>query len=115
MDLHGDHYDMTRRRIVFERLHKGMGYSALLLALCTLLLGLWTADAPRWMWAGMAFWWTLLVFVAARLQLSGKCLDTYQAIWGPSASLPGAAIKPVGWGVHRISLPDEVKKMERSA
>lgn len=115
LDLHGDHYDMTRRRIVFERVHKGMGYSVLLLAVCTLLLGLWTADAPRWMWATLGLWWLLLAFCALRLQLSAKCLDTYQAIWGPSESLPGAAIKPVGWGIHRVSLSEGIEKKERSA
>ena len=45
----GDHYDMTPRRRVFERLHKTCGYAALALSVPTIILGLRLAGAPVWM------------------------------------------------------------------
>ncbi|WP_447917346.1 cytochrome b561 domain-containing protein [Achromobacter aegrifaciens] len=102
IDLRGDHYDMSARRILFERVHKLLGYMALLLAAATMAIGLWTADAPRWMWLAIACWWAGLLVLAARLQRQGRCIDTYQAIWGADPSLPGAAVKPVGWGVRKV-------------
>ena len=37
------------------------------------------------------------------LQRAGRCLDTYQAIWGPDPAHPGNKRKPIGWGVSRWS------------
>ena len=45
--IRGDHYDMTSRRRVFERLHKGLGWLAVLLAVVVMALGLTLADAGR--------------------------------------------------------------------
>ena len=101
-DLRGDHYDMTPRRIWFERIHKTLGYSALLLASITLVLGLQVADAPRWMGLGIGLWWLVVLAVAIRLQRRGRCIDTYQAIWGPDPDLPGAKVEPIGWGIRRL-------------
>ncbi|BDR09306.1 cytochrome b561 domain-containing protein [Comamonas thiooxydans] len=101
IDLHGDHYDMTPRRVHFERFHKGLGYMALLLAAGTMYLGLWTADAPRWMWIGIGLWWAGLACVGAKLQANGRCLDTYQAIWGPDDTHPGNNMPVIGWGIRR--------------
>ena len=103
LDYHGDHYDMTRRRLVFEYVHKALGYSALLLSATTIVLGMWAADAPRWMWGGLGLWWCVLLVLFARLQSSGRCLDTYQAIWGPDPVHPGSAVPPVGWGIRRVT------------
>lgn len=97
----GDHYAMTRRRIVFERVHKSLGWAAILLAMVAIGLGLDLADAPRWMPVALALWWTLLAGVAVILQRRGWCADTYQAIWGPSPAHPGNRIPPVGWGIRR--------------
>jgi hypothetical protein len=91
--LRGDHYDMTRWRKTFERLHKTGGYVALLLAMAALALGLVVADAPRWMVLGLGAWWVVLVTVFVRLQAQGRCIDTYQAIWGPDECHPGNQIK----------------------
>ncbi|WP_236698425.1 cytochrome b561 domain-containing protein [Xylophilus sp. Leaf220] len=99
--LRGDHYDMTRRRIAFEVLHKGLGYLALLLAAATVVLGLKVADAPRWMWAGVVLWWAVWIAAFCLLQRQGRCIDTYQAIWGPDDRHPGNRMAPVGWGVRR--------------
>jgi hypothetical protein len=89
--LRGDHYDMTPHRRLFERLHKGGGWLALALAVLTIGLGLVAADAPRWMPLVLAAWWLALLVMAWRWQRAGRCVDTYQAIWGPSLSHPGNA------------------------
>ncbi len=87
--LHGDHYDMTRRRLAFERLHKTGGYLALLLASGAIVTGMWRANAPLWMWLGIGLWWAVLLLVFALLQRAGRATSTYQAIWGPDDRHPG--------------------------
>lgn len=99
--LRGDHYDMTPRRIWFERLHKGLGWVAVLGAIGVIAFGLAAADAPRWMAAVLAAWWALLAALAWRWQRAGRCIDTYQAIWGPDTAHPGNRLAPIGWGVRR--------------
>ena len=99
--LAGDHFDMTPRRRLFEYVHKSVGYAALLLSWTAILTGLWLANAPMWMWIGLCGWWALLAATFAVLQRRGLAVDTYQAIWGPDASLPGNRIKPIGIGVQR--------------
>ena len=84
LTLRGDHFDMTRRRRIFEWLHKRLGYAALALTLLTTALGLGLADAPRWMALAILLWWLLLIGVFARLQIKGRAVDTYTAIWGKS-------------------------------
>ncbi len=102
--LRGDHYDMSRRRVAFERLHKSVGYLALLFAVAAILTGLWHANAPRWMWILLAGWWLGFALAFVLLQRQGRAIDTYQAIWGPSSEHPGNLRKPIGWGVRRIAL-----------
>jgi hypothetical protein len=99
--LRGDHYDMSRRRRLFETAHKVMGYGALLLAVCTILLGLIITDAPRWMVCVLSVWWLCLIVSFMCLQNNGWCVDTYQAIWGDSLEHPGNQLPPAGWGSHR--------------
>ena len=99
--LRGDHYDMTPHRVWFERLHKSLGWLALLSAVAVTALGLQVADAPRWMAVGLAAWWLLLALAAWRWQRQGRCLDTYQAIWGPDRQHPGNRLEPTGWGIRR--------------
>ena len=99
--LRGDHYDMTARRKRFERLHKGLGWLSVAAALGLVLWGLWLVDAPRWMAVTLLLWWLVLVVVAAGLQRTGRCVDTYQAIWGPGLEHPGNRLRPIGWGVRR--------------
>ncbi|MEP2641092.1 cytochrome b561 domain-containing protein [Roseobacter sp.] len=100
--LHGDHYDMTPRRLAFEYVHKGAGYLALLLSMLTIMSGLWQANGPNWMWVSLAIWWGGLTAGACVLQRRGMAIDTYQAIWGPDPDLPGNRRKPVGLGVRQI-------------
>lgn len=78
----GDHYNMTVRRRWFERFHKSIGYVAIVFSMVTVLTGLWTASAPVWMAVLIISWWIVLVVVFIYLQTQGRCVDTYQAIWG---------------------------------
>ena len=99
--LRGDHYDMTAWRRLFERLHKGLGWLAVLAAVAVVVSGLVLADAPRWMALVLGAWWLGLALVFAHLQRAGRCVDTYQAIWGPDPRHPGNHLPPIGWGVRR--------------
>lgn len=101
--LSGDHFDMTARRILFERVHKLIGYLTLSLITTTILLGLWTTNAPHWMWIIILGWWMSLFLIFCFLQGKGRAVDTYQAIWGADPSLPGNQIKKMGIGTVRPS------------
>jgi hypothetical protein len=100
--LRGDHYDMTPRRVAFERIHKTLGWAALLGAGVAIGLGLVAADAPRWMALAIAAWGCVLGAAFVLWQRQGRCIDTYQAIWGPEPRHPGNRRAPIGWGVRRI-------------
>jgi hypothetical protein len=99
--MRGDHYDMTKRRLVFEYVHKSAGYVALVMAVATIVSGLWQANAPNWMLVVLCGWWASLGSTAIVLQKRGMAWDTYQAIWGPDPKLPGNRRKPIGLGVKR--------------
>ena len=101
VNLRGDHYDMTRWRLTFERAHKSLGWLAVVAALAVIVLGLVLSDAPRWMALVLALWWLALVAAFVYLQRAGRCIDTYQAIWGPGLQHPGNHMQPTGWGVRR--------------
>ncbi len=101
--LWGDHYNMSRRRIVFEVCHKSVGYMALLCAAAAIGTGLWGVNAQRWIVALIAIWWLALACFAVAFQRKGRCIDTYQAIWGPEKQHPGNLLRPIGIGVHRYS------------
>lgn len=102
----GDHYDMSRRRVVYEFTHKLLGYVVVALAVLVLYLGLRNADAPRWMWLGLTAWWLLCIGATLLLQYRVGCIDTYQAIWGLDRSLPGYRRSPVGIAIRRFSEAD---------
>jgi hypothetical protein len=99
----GDHFDMTPRRVAFEWVHKSAGTVAALLAVATILSGLWQLNAPHWMWFLLALWWGALVMAVAVLERVVGAHDTYQAIWGPDPALPGNRRRPIGWGKRRRS------------
>ncbi len=99
----GDHYLMSVRRCVFEYVHKLAGYVALGLAAVNILLGLAISDALVWMWLVILGYWALLGALGVVLQRQGRCVDTYQAIYGPDITLPGNARPPIGWGVRRYT------------
>lgn len=89
--MRGDHYDMTRRRRVFEAVHKSIGYVALLLSMAAVLSGMWQANAPHWMWIVIPGWWALLLAAFLWFTKRGMVVDTYLALWGPDPSHPGNA------------------------
>jgi hypothetical protein len=101
--MRGDHYDMSRWRRWFERLHKGLGWLAIFVAIPTIAIGLKVSDAPRWMATVLIVWWVGLAMWSMRLQILGRCMDTYQAIWGPEEVHPGNREPPTGWGVRRYT------------
>ena len=98
----GDHFSFTRRRIVFEYSHKLVGYLLVPLVAWTVADGLATTNAPRWVWLLVGCWTIVCVGVFVRLQRLGRCVDTYQAIWGLDETLPGNRRKPIGWGIQRV-------------
>lgn len=112
--IRGDHYDMTPHRHTFEKMHKSLGYAALLLALGTVFMGLVVADAPRWMLLAISLWWVVLTVIFVVLQKQGRCIDTYQAIWGPDAIHPGNRITLVGWGIRRYSAASFAKQFKKT-
>ena len=99
--LRGDHYDMTPHRLRFEAIHKTCGWLALVLAVLTVVLGLVAADAPRWMAGVLVVWWAALVILGVRLEREGRCIDTYQAIWGTDPSHPGNQRPKIAWAMRR--------------
>ena len=101
--LAGDHYDMTKWRLMFEWLHKTLGYAALTIAVAAILTGLWIVNAPRWMWLAIIAWWIALGAFSLFCQMKGWAYDTYQAIWGDDPDLPGNKRDPPGWGMNRPS------------
>lgn len=99
--IRGDHFDMTKRRNLFEYVHKSMGYICLFISWFTTVLGIWMVNAPVWMWIFLVIWWVFVIVVFSSLQRAGKAYDTYQAIWGDDPQLPGNQQKPIGLGIVR--------------
>ncbi len=87
--MRGDHYDMTPHRRVFEWIHRGGGYLALLLALGAAWSGLRLVNAPDWIsWILLLF---PLLFATAFWFLSRqrwRVTSSYAAIWGPAHPQP---------------------------
>ena len=111
--LRGDHYDMTGRRRLFEWIHKIVGTLAIFLAVVAIGMGLVLADAPRWMAIVLAFWWVALALLARYWQRAGRCIDTYQAIWGPDLTHPGNRMPTIGWGIRRYSRESGLRRAGR--
>ncbi|WP_188344238.1 cytochrome b561 domain-containing protein [Phyllobacterium sp. 628] len=107
--FHGDHYDMTLRRRIFERFHKSAGYVAILLAAAAIVTGLYITNAPHWMWLVIGLWWIALVIAFCVLQKQRRAIDTYQALWGPGEEHPGNHVEPIGWGIVRPTIPPTSK------
>jgi len=114
-EMHGDHYDMTTRRYAFECAHKVVGTIAILCAIVVIGMGLKLADAPRWMVVVLTLWWLALLSVAFHLQRAGRCIDTYQAIWGPDPRHPGNRMRVMGWGVRRYSRESWKRRIDATA
>lgn len=102
--LRGDHYDMSPRRVWFERVHKSLGWLLVAASVIALNAGLVLADAPRWMPALLVVWWLALTAWALRWQAQGRCISTYQSIWGLDSEHPG------NQGLHMGSSTQRHKK-----
>lgn len=100
--LRGDHYDMTLRRVIFERVHKSVGYLAVFCAWIAIALGLVIAKAPNWMALGGLIVVLTQIALFITFQRKGMARDTYQAIWGPGKEHPGNAKRPIGRGVRKV-------------
>ena len=85
----GDHYDMSRRRLLFEGWHKRAGWVAVALAGITILLGIDLAGAPVWLVLLVAGMQGGAVLVTIDSALRGRWVDTYAALWGPDPVHPG--------------------------
>ena len=109
--MRGDHYDMTMHRQRFEWIHKTFGWLAVGLAIATVLLGLLAANAPRWMVLVLCAWWLALIIIGWRLEKAGRCIDTYQAIWGVDPKHPGNQRLHLGWRMRRHHAPE--REMEK--
>ena len=96
----------AQRRIIFEHIHKSAGYLLLALTVLALCTGLYAADAPRWMPVALGAWWIIMAGVFVALQRAGRCIDTYQAIWGLDPELPGNRRRPIGLGIVRRPVTD---------
>ena len=46
-DVPGDHYDMTRRRRIFEWAHRWLGYGLMLALFANVMTGYWHVNVPR--------------------------------------------------------------------
>ena len=98
----GDHYDMTLRRVLFERVHKLVGYIAIVSAWIAVALGLFIVNAPKWIAIGGVIVVLTQIALFVAFQRKGMARDTYQAIWGPGKEHPGNTKRPIGWGVCKI-------------
>ncbi|MCC6473906.1 MAG: cytochrome b [Burkholderiales bacterium] len=107
----GDHFSLTRRRIIFEYSHKYTGYALIPLTVWQVASGLQDAGAPNWISIMAGLWAVILAAAFIRLQAAGRCIDTYQAIWGLDETLPGYRREPIGWGITRVHGPYAAKPL----
>jgi hypothetical protein len=94
---------MSARRLWFERTHKLLGYLLMLVMAGAMVSGLWQINAPRYWLVLLAAWWVTLLLFALRWEMQGRCIDGYQAIWGPGMDHPGNRIPVLGWGSRRYT------------
>lgn len=83
----GDHYNMTRRRRIFEAYHKNAGYFAAFCALAAVASGL--SHYPlRWFLPVVIVLFLLVLAVAAVLDFKGVRYDGYKAAHGTDPENP---------------------------
>ena len=99
----GDHFDMTRRRRVFEAWHKPAGWTLIVLGQLTILLGLDLVDAPAWILGVAALMMAALGLALLDSYLRGRWVDTHEALWGPGMRPRPPAIPDVG--PRRVTAP----------
>ena len=77
---------MTPRRRRFERVHKLLGWSMLLVGGVVVVLGIRLTGAPDWLLTVVGGSYLALLLVAADQDKDGRRVDTYVATWGPLCS-----------------------------
>lgn len=90
----GDHFDMTPRRVAFERFHKTCGWLTLLLAAAVIVLGVGLLGTPDWLMLLVGLVFVALVVGAADAARARRWVDTYVAIWGPILRSPRLGGRP---------------------
>lgn len=89
---HGDHYDMTPRRVWFEAYHKASGYFTVVMAFGAVLTGLsqyWIAPIA---WAAVTLFFTYGIVVVIA-EGRGMRFDTYRSVYGTHPDHPGNRMK----------------------
>jgi hypothetical protein len=99
----GDHFDMTPKRIAFERAHKALGWGSLAAGALAIALGAALIGVPDALSVTLALPYLAFAFFAARQAQAGRRVDTYVAIWGRLRSplLPSGLVPPAGPSLGR--------------
>ncbi|WP_203077345.1 cytochrome b family protein [Falsiroseomonas ponticola] len=99
----GDHFDMTPRRILFERLHKAIGWGSIGAGPIVILLALSILGFPAPLMLLLALPYLALAAFAVLQAWGGRHVDTYVAIWGRLRSplLRPGVVPPPGEGEGR--------------
>lgn len=85
----GDHYDMTRRRRIFEALHINPGHATWAAGLVAVFLGIDQLGLD-WPWpTALAGFLGVLAVASVKFTRDGRRVPTYQAIWGVGEEHPG--------------------------
>ena len=85
-DVPGDHYDMTRRRRIFERAHRWLGYGLMLALFANVMTGYWHVNVPRGLAVATLAWWACLALMAWRWGLSMATRRAGAPAWGIRAT-----------------------------
>ena len=83
-----DHFDMTKRRLIFEHSHKTVGYVALFVAFAATFTGIYTMQMP-WYFYIIQVSVTVIIALLYLIYWNKKRYTTYQAIFGLDKNLPG--------------------------
>ena len=97
----GDHFSMTRRRVIFEYVHKVAGYVLLALTVLALCTGLIAAGAPRWMPVALGAWWLMMAAAFIRCSVPAAASTPIRPSGALDPDLPGNRRRPIGFGIVR--------------
>ncbi|MFV2035397.1 MAG: hypothetical protein ACC631_09880 [Halocynthiibacter sp.] len=78
---HGDHFNMTRRRRLFETYHKTAGYFAMFTAVGAVASGLMQFPMPV-LAIGLLLAGLIIFILVVRLEHAGRRYDSYRAVFG---------------------------------
>ena len=109
-DVPGDHYDMTRRRRIFEHGHRWLGYGLMLALFGNVLTGYWHVNVPRGLALATLAWWACLALMAWRWERQGGLSMATRRV-GPQHGASGQPYSPPGWWpapLYRRGIPPPV-------